>query len=385
MSNATPPNQPIRPATTPAASPPTGTSPGQPANAPVRGFMPRRDVPPRANPKKVRAGIKIVEGAGGAVPWAASWAAQRWVRLVETIAEGTNLVEGLAYAKAGQTKSLAVESGTISAVIQGRLDRPYQTTVRVTPFTAEQWHAVVKAMAEGAVYAAKLLSGELPTNIEDVFGPLSLRLFPTEAADITVSCSCKRAWAAIPSGTPGMQPTGQPGVAATPIAPTEPAAPQPETSDNPWCKHACCAAYIFADRLSTDPFLMFRMRGLAGAELMDQLAHMRASSQGTGLYVGRVSGVSDVKAPMVGELLERFWEPPSELATLDIRVSPPPVAHPLLRRLGPSPFTNSSFPLVGLLASCYDTISADVLKRVESHEPPAGESKPEEAPAEDDE
>jgi len=377
----TPPSEP-----SPPGRPEVGAAGDGAGVIPPRGFTPRREVPIRANPKKVRAGIKIVEGPAGAVPWASSWAAQRWARLVELAASGASLVEGLAYAKAGQTKSLGVDSGSISAVVQGRLDRPYQVTIGVTPLTAEQWHVVVKAMAEGAVYSAKLLSGELPPNIEDVFGPLSLRLFPSESAEVTVNCSCRRAWANLPGGADGGLNAGKAAGSAAVSDPTDasssppPVAAMPSSEgENSWCKHACCAAYIFADRLSSDPFLMFRLRGLAGAELMDQLAHMRASSQGTGLYVGRVAGVSDVRAPMVDEMLERFWEPPAELSTLDIRVSPPPVAHPLLRRLGPSPFTNSTFPLVGLLASCYDTISADVLRRLES------KSEPDSGPGAEDE
>lgn len=391
-STPTPPPEPS-PSPAPAAGTPAGPS-GVTGAIPQRGFMPRREAPIRLNPKKVRAGIKIVEGPAGAVPWASSWAAQRWVRLVELVASGSNLVEGLAYAKAGQTKSLAVDAGSISAVVQGRLDRPYQVSIAVTPLSAEQWHVVVKAMAEGAVYSAKLLSGELPPNIEDVFGPLSLKLFPTEGADVTVNCSCKRAWASLPGAVGNVaeealpvsdfdSTSGDASIASAedPSASADRLKPE---SDSPWCKHACCAAYIFADRLSSDPFLMFRLRGLAGAELMDQLAHMRASSQGTGLYVGRVAGVSDVRAPLVDEMLERFWEPPVELSTLDIRVSPPPVAHPLLRRLGPSPFTNSTFPLVGLLASCYDTISADVLKRFESKAEAPATDEPEPEPEPDD-
>jgi hypothetical protein len=55
---------------------------------------------------------------------------------------------------------------------------------------------------------------------------------------------------------------------------------------------------------------------------------------------------------------------------LDIPLSPPPVSHPILRRLGQSPFVNATFPLVGLLASCYDTISQAAKSKASSDAPP---------------
>jgi len=59
----------------------------------------------------------------------------------------------------------------------------------------------------------------------------------------------------------------------------------------------------------------------------------------------------------LAEALDRFWEAGPELELVDLPVEPPAVSHALLRRLGPSPFPESRFPLVGLLATCYDVVS----------------------------
>lgn len=347
-------------------------------------FQRRPEPPPRLHPKKVRGGLKLSEGVGGTLPWASSWAAQRWIRIVETVDDGQNLVEGLQYAKLGQTKALGVDSGGLAATIQGRADRPYTTRISFDTFSDDQWHRVIKAMSEGAVYAAKLLSGELPPNIEDLFIPLGLKLFPAEVLELKVSCTCRRAWAAnaapvVPTQGPATTdaaPADQPPfeaaspAAEAPAEPPRPATPPPpppqEDRPDRWCKHACCAAYLFAERLTSDPFLMFRVRGMAGGELLDRLRHMRAvGQQGGGMYVGRVPGVSDVESTPLDADLDAFWDLGPQLASLETPIGAPPITHPLLRRLGPSPFSNSTFPLVGLLASCYDSISADVLKRAE--------------------
>lgn len=368
-------------------------------------FQRRPEPPQRLHPKKVRGGIKLTEGVGGAPSWATSWAAQRWIRIVESVDDGQNLVEGVQYAKMGQTKSLGVDASGITASVQGRADRPYAVRIAFDTFTDDQWHRVVKAMSEGAVYSAKLLSGELPANIEDIFGPLSLKLFPVEVSELKVTCSCRKAWAATPGAAPmNGDPAADTAVPAAPRESAEPLATEPQAASTPlpqaapsdaasatpapipaptpapaslppdesadrgerWCKHACCAAYLFAERLTTDPFLMFRVRGMAGAELLDRLRHMRSmGQQGSGLYVGRVAGVSDVESSPLDANLDQFWDAGPQLETLDMTIGMAPITHPLLRRLGPSPFNNSTFPLVGLLASCYDTISADVLKRAE--------------------
>jgi uncharacterized Zn finger protein len=329
-------------------------------------FQRRPDPTPRLHPKKVRGGIKLTEGVGGVLPWTSSWAAQRWIRVVESVDDGQNLVQGLEYAKLGQTKSLTPDAGGIASSVQGRADRPYAVKIAFDTFTDEQWHKVIKAMAEGAVYSAKLLSGELPTNIDDLFIPLGLKLFPTEMDELKVTCTCRRVWAP-PTAAAAPAPAD-----AAPIEPPQTPAPPPTDAAHPqanperWCKHACCAAYLFAERLTSDPFLMFRLRGLAGGELLDRLRHMRSvGQQGSGLYVGRVAGVSDAEPAPLDADLDTFWDAGPGLASLDMTIAAPPITHPLLRRLGPSPFTNSTFPLVGLLASCYDSISADTLKRVE--------------------
>ncbi|MFZ4573903.1 MAG: hypothetical protein ACOYN0_05865 [Phycisphaerales bacterium] len=277
---------------------------------------------------------------------AAGWAAQRWARVVELAAAGEQVKEGLEYAKLGQTKRIGYVSGRIEASVQGRAHRAYSTIIRMTPFTPEQWDRVVVGLTEGAVYAAKLLAGEMPANIEDVFIPLGLKLFPTETSDVSVACTCTEYMAAATSGAPEF-----------------------------WCKHVCSIAHLFADRLSAEPFLMFSIRGVDGPDLLERLRQRRAvvsaALGATPVYPQRIPGVSDIPNRPLDEEIERFWEAGQELHSLDIPVEAPPVSHPLLRRLGPSPFTGAQFPLVGLLASCYEVVSADAV-RVD--EPPRADS-----------
>lgn len=277
---------------------------------------PRRDP---ANPRRVRSGVKL-----GAPPelLGESWVAARWLRLIEAGAPGAARVEGLEYAKIGQTRSLEIDAGAARGVVQGRRDKPYHTVIALDRFTSEQWELVIKEMADRSVYLARLLAGEVPTNIEDLVAPLGLKLFPTKAEELTPSCTCE--------------------------------------DEGPWCKHAVCLATLVAERLAQDAFVIFALRGMAGEEFLERLRQHRrvAGAIGAAPVVSpHVPGVSDRTTPTLEDEIDRFWEVGPELDLIETPLEPPEVSHPLLRRLGPSPFEEGKFPMVGLLATCYEMIS----------------------------
>lgn len=280
--------------------------------------LPGRPEPqPTKHPRKVRGGVKLARDRSGD-----AWAAQRWLRPMEQSAAPDIQLEGLEYAKLGQTRRLDIAPGLIEALVQGRMPRAYQARISLTPFTTEQIDSIVTAMADAAVYAAKLLSRELPPNIEDAFAPLGIRLFPASDADLRVQCSC-----------------GHQG----------------------WCKHTCCAAHLIADRLSADPTTILLLRGIPMDELAERLRQLRArpdQSQGsTPVYSPHAPRTAATDTPPLEDSIAWFWDGREDLAPLDLPVEPPAVSHPLLRRLGPSPFQGARFPLVGLLATCCEVIS----------------------------
>lgn len=315
------------------------------------------------------------------------------MRLVEQVAPGDNLVEGLGYAIAGQTRRLGFDSGRIGGAVQGTSPAAYETSMTLAPFTHDQGERVIAAMIDQAVYAAKLLAGELPANIEDVFAPLGLRLFPIEPSEVTPTCNCRTRRMTTMYGSPPPG-SGQPGrtlpsapvarsssaetpvsrgVNATADAPSAQSNPDASSPDlavpapSPWCKHVCCLAYLVAERFTTDPFLIFTLRGLPREELLERLRQRRvAASSGAGgalVYAPVVPGVSDKDPIPLEQTIPDFWDAGPGLEHLDTPLEKPEVSHPLLRRLGPSPFGGPGrFPLVGLLATCYDVISEAAIK-----------------------
>ena len=306
-------------------------------------FQPNRPYVPqkREKPYRVVGGVRVDIEHGAHTK---SWAGQRLMRLIEAAAPGDRLTEGLEYGRMGQTRRIEFDLGVVSAAVQGRMSRAYTTTLKFSTLAADEWSRATDAMADQAAYAARLLSGELPSNIEDAFAPLGLRLFPAEPAEITPSCNC--------------------------------------SDEEPWCKHAVCAAAITAQRLGDDSLLIFTLRGLRGDDLLARLRQRRAETSagrlGPGQYAPRTPSLSRLEPTPLEQLAHTFWAEADGLEHLDTAPRPPEVRHALLRRLGASPFkapSEGGFPLVGLLATCYDVVRESALN-LEDPAPEADEAEP---------
>lgn len=76
-------------------------------------------------------------------------------------------------------------------------------------------------------------------------------------------------------------------------------------------------------------------------------------------YAAHVPGSAEAQGGPLDACIDRFWEAGAGVDELEFALEPPAVSHPLLRRLGASPFRESRFPMVGLLATCYEIIGAD--------------------------
>lgn len=354
------------------------------------------------HPRRVVGGVKLqtrglkADESGAApapsVHW--TWASARWMRIAEQFSPGEQLAEGLEYAKTGQTRQLDISAGMVAARVQGRMPQAYKVTLRLPTFAAEQWDTITGAMSGQAKYSASLLAGELPANIEDLFAPVGLNLFPLDLADLSVSCECDvfrrrlGGEAAVPSvsvasiaagaaakGTGAGAPPTAAG-ASKGVAPAKGGKKGEAVPSLKLCKHICCTMYLVAEKLAQQPLLIFAIRGLPESDLLERLRTQRAIAglQRTG---GSAAPVYTPHLPIstrmddaLEESVQDFWAAPGgadvgSLEGLDMPIEPPAVTHPLLRRMGASPLTGAKFPLVGLLATCYDVISEKVIREAE--------------------
>jgi uncharacterized Zn finger protein len=276
---------------------------------------PGRPMRRQEGPRRLKNGIRLRRREGIDL---LAWPADAWsLLLLEGISDGVK-TEGLDYARAGQTASLQITPAGVEASVQGRQPRPY--TVRIAPevLAPADWDRVVAIMAREAVYSAKLLAGEMPPLVEQPFVSLGRHLVPIDASTVKRSCTCDL--------------------------------PAP-------CKHVACVAALLIERLAGDPLLAFTLRGLDGQRLLERLQEARAIATRGVARAHSTPPAADAapEAPPLDRCLEGFWRPGRQIDEMPSETEPF-APHALLRRLGPTPL-QGKFPLVGLLASIYDSIA----------------------------
>ena len=277
-----------------------------------------------SRPRKVEGGLKA-KSERGAI--GETWWSKRWVQTLESLGMGARLTRGRSYARRGQVLSIAIEPGQVKAKVQGSLYDPYTITIRLQPLAKKEWEKVTEALASQAIFAAKLLAGEMPKDIEAAFVAANLSLFPTTEQDLRTKCSCPD-WA------------------------------------NP-CKHIAAVYYILAEQFDADPFLIFKLRGCTKEELIESLRKMRTSavseeSGSTSAITDRDTGYSSASLRLE-EHLNTFWQAGEALETFVVNPTRPEVDQAILKRLGSAPFSVGKQNLTALLAQAYDAVETAAL------------------------
>ena len=113
-----------------------------------------------------------------------SWWSRRFLSAVESILTGGRLTRGRTYARQGQVIDLGIGSGLVVAQVQGSRRTPYGVQISMPAASDVRWEAIVDTLAGQAGYAARLLAGELPHEIEDVFAEAGVALFPERGSHL---------------------------------------------------------------------------------------------------------------------------------------------------------------------------------------------------------
>ncbi len=270
------------------------------------------DWPQPSRPRRVEGGIKAKSKRGVI---GEQWWSRRFIGVLESYGMSGRLARGRAYARAGQVLDFQLTQGKVTARVQGSRLRPYQVRIVVLPLTTAQWRRVTADLAGQALFRAKLLAGEMPHQIEDVFAGCGTPLFPRSAADLDMRCSC----------------------------------PDWEVP----CKHLAAVCYVLAEQFDRDPFALLAWRGKGRDEL---LAELRGHVEGTG-----ARAAVDVAAPPLADCLDGFWSPglsPARLRAL--AEGPHALAAPdlLLRMFPPPPVRIRGRDLAAVLAPGYEQLAA---------------------------
>jgi len=270
-------------------------------------------------------------------------ATRRWIAALQMNIPATVRIEGEAFAREGMVMSVSFYPGRIEAVVQPALPAPHPPTGAMQPpqgalygkavpdckvliaiprHDEAAWDAAVRSLASDSAAVAPLLAGEWPSDLDDVLARHGAPLSPRSHEQITMTCSCAA------SGG---------------------------------CAHIAAAVNLAVDRMHDDRSLAIVLRGLPPSELVDRVRQVRTATARRSATGAAQQAEANEQSPLTELSLEEFWRNGPELE--DLAHLPPPnhAPHALLRRLGPSPL-GGTFPLVGLLASAYDTIKSHAEK-----------------------
>jgi uncharacterized Zn finger protein len=167
------------------------------------------------------------------------WWSQRWLDLLDSYRFKKRLERARTYARQGNVLSIEFKGEKVLAKVQGSEVEPYKVSLSLDPFSDEEWGYVIETMSKRSIFAAKLLAGEMPQNIEDVFTRNGLSLFPFTLSDVHSKCSCP-------------------------------------DKVNP-CKHVGAIYYQLGDRFSEDPFVLFQLRGRTKEQIISDLRQLRSA------------------------------------------------------------------------------------------------------------
>lgn len=145
-----------------------------------------------------------------------AWWVKGWLQAIEAMRLGARAGRGRTYAEQGQVTELTASGTHVEATVQGGRPEPYTVKIDFRP-------VAMKASDFGAMTIGRILAGEMPTVVEEMFAVAERSLHPTLGVD-HFWCSC------------------------------------PDWSKP--CKHIAAVLYLLGDALVRDPGLLLRLRGI---------------------------------------------------------------------------------------------------------------------------
>jgi len=259
-----------------------------------------------------------------------SWWSRRFLSAIESILTGGRLTRGRTYARQGQVIDLGIGSGLVVAQVQGSRRTPYGVQISMPAASDVRW--------------ARLLAGELPHEIEEVFAQAGVALFPERGSHLTTSCTCPD-W-------------------ATP------------------CKHAAAVCYLMAEAFDDDPFLLLAFRGREREALLDELRDRRGvavdegGTGGGGAGGGGAGGAASPSVPParvapLADSLATFWSGGAGLAEVHSRPRATEAPGSVLRLLPRGVLVVRGKEVADLLEPAYARVTADAEGRAFGDDGPA--------------
>ena len=260
---------------------------------------------------------------------------------------------------------LEIDAGRISASVIdstiGRDKREYSVVVELPEWQDEQWQNVIELLGRQALYAAQLLAGEFPDELEILLREEGLPLLPEEHESIRVTCSCDDA----SSGAPNMSRS-----------------------------YVAAVVQNAGEMLDEDPWLLLLLRGRRRQQVLRALRRMRGmngdangvslvsptpqvlSSGGfQQLYSGQHEETPEsTEDASLEDGIDTFWGSSRVQEKFRPYIVQPLADLILLRRLGPPAFSHANAEVYDTLSDIYHRVGEAALALAYAEDPPADDA-----------
>ena len=210
-----------------------------------------------------------------------AWWARRWIAAVEALRLGARLGRGRQYAVSGQVTDLQLAGPRVTATVLGSRPQPYTVELTFTTHSDAALDRLSAQLRTRPVLLARLLTDDLPTEVETLFAEAGCPLFPVAGTrppyDVKMTCSCPD-WA------------------------------KP-------CKHIAAVLLLLGEEVAHHPLTLLALRGILPEDILPPESAINSSNP------SNLSNLSNLSTP-------------SNLSN--------PLA--MLRRLGPVPFWRGIHP-----------------------------------------
>jgi uncharacterized Zn finger protein len=237
----------------------------------------------------------------------------------------------------------------VVAQVQDRSGQRCDVEIDFAPWTDEDWQRVVDVLGSQAIFAARLLAGDLPAELDRMLSNAGVQLLPERVSSMARQCSC-------------------------------------QTEAGKLCEHMAAVYTGLGELLPEDPWLLFRLRGRDQQELLRSLRTQRSRPETTAPVIAngksgagrggesgfyRAGGREEESAALADQL-DGFWGSAKAQQDFRAHIVPAAVELALLRRLGPPPVGAAGSETYEALIRLYRRISQTALDVAYAADAPEG-------------
>lgn len=250
---------------------------------------------------------------------------RRWIRKMQALGCLDRASRRQVESAAGEVLDHALAEGRLTARVHGSRWPPYEVRIEVAPLDDRHWHRVLEIVASRPLYAACLLAGEVPADLDALFAEAGCALLPQGTDALRTACTCD------------------------------------SLEEN--CPHVAVAHYVLSDALEADPFLLLGLRGRSRSQVLRALRQPGGAADASSPNDESCGGLSSVRVlvplPAHGD---RFWRVEEPLHEFEVDGEAPACPHPSLTRLGaPGPWAGPG-DLAALLGPLYEVVGTQAAR-----------------------